>query len=565
MSKEKGIDISYWQGNIDFKKVKMSDVKFVILREGYRQTMDKKFMDYVFGCRTWGIRIDGVYHFIYLPNDRVTSNSETGILNAQACLQNVRNAQLRKDEIIIWCDLEYDTITHAKRQHGINLSNQDIKEITVAFCNEILKAGYRVGLYTNLDYAKNKYGMDFVKQYDLWLADYTGAPDIDCLYQQYTSEGTVDGISGKVDMNWKFNTKEEHGMGVTAQDVVNTAVGWLGCNEADGSFRKIIDLYNSMKPLPRGYEVKYTDEWCDTFVSAVAIKAGAVDLIGRECGCEQHIKIFKQKGIWQEDGTVRPQIGWIVLYNWDDTTQPNDGWSDHIGYVAEVHSTFIRVIEGNRNGKVAYRDIVFAYGCIRGYACPKYANSSSNKPVQPKPPTSSSAGPDKSVKWTGTVTADSLNVRTWAGTENGLCSFSPLKNGTSVGVCDSVTAKDGSTWYYIKHDSKYGFVHSSYVKKTVGNYSVNLKPTSRNAFVVSGSGIPNKSEKRVGKVTADILNVRTWAGAENSKLKSYPTLAYGNMVSVCDAIVGSDGDAWYYICIANKSYGFVHGDYIQLQ
>lgn len=387
MSKEKGIDISYWQGNIDFKKVKMSDVKFVILREGYRQTMDKRFMDYVFGCRTWGIRIDGVYHFIYLPNDRVTSNSETGILNAQACLQNVRNAQLRKDEIIIWCDLEYDTITHAKRQHGINLSNQDIKEITVAFCNEILKAGYRVGLYTNLDYARNKYGIDFIKNYDIWLADYTGGADIDCLYQQYTSEGQVDGINGKVDMNWKFDTKEETTMGVTAQDVVNTAVGWLGCNEADGSFRKIIDLYNSMKPLPRGYEVKYTDEWCDTFVSAVAIKAGAVDLIGRECGCEQHIKIFKQKGIWQEDGTVRPQVGWVVLYNWDDTTQPNDGWSDHIGYVAEVHSSFIRVIEGNRNGKVDYRDIVFAYGCIRGYACPKYANSSSNKPVQPQKPT----------------------------------------------------------------------------------------------------------------------------------------------------------------------------------
>ena len=387
MSKEKGIDISYWQGNIDFKKVKMSDVKFVILREGYRQTMDKLFMDYVFGCRTWGIRIDGVYHFIYLPNDRVTSNSETGILNAQACLQNVRNAQLRKDEIIIWCDLEYDTITHAKRQHGITLSNQDIKEITVAFCNTIAKAGYRVGIYTNLDYAKNKYGMDFIKNYDIWLADYTGGADIDCLYQQYTSEGQVDGINGKVDMNWKFDTKEETTMGVTAQDVVNTAVGWLGCNEADGSFRKIIDLYNSMKPIPRGYEVKYTDEWCDTFVSAVAIKAGAVDLIGRECGCEQHIKIFKQKGIWQEDGTVRPQVGWVVLYNWDDTTQPNDGWSDHIGYVAEVHSSFIRVIEGNRNGKVDYRDIVFAYGCIRGYACPKYANSSSNKPVQPQKPT----------------------------------------------------------------------------------------------------------------------------------------------------------------------------------
>lgn len=383
MSKEKGIDISYWQDNVDFKKVKMSDVKFVILREGYRQTMDKRFMDYVFGCRTWGIRIDGVYHFIYLPNDRVTSNSETGILNAQACLQNVRNAHLRKDEIIIWCDLEYDTITHAKRQHGITLSNQDIKEITVAFCNEILKAGYRVGLYTNLDYARNRYGIDFIKNYDIWLADYTGGADIDCLYQQYTSEGQVDGINGKVDMNWKFDTKEETTMGVTAQDVLNVMRSWLGYSEANGKHRIIIDLYNSHPPLARGYKVKYTDEWCDTCVSAAAIKAGARDLIGTECGCEKHIEIFKAKGIWQEDGTVRPQVGWIILYNWDDGTQPNDGYSDHIGYVEEVYDTYMIVIEGNKGEAVARRKLTIGHGNIRGYACPKYAQSSSNRPVQP--------------------------------------------------------------------------------------------------------------------------------------------------------------------------------------
>ena len=95
------------------------------------------------------------------------------------------------------------TVTHAKRQHGISLNNQDIREITAAFCDEITRAGYKVGLYTNLDYAKNKYGMDFVKKYDIWLADYTGNADIACLYQQYTSEGEVPGINGKVDMNFR--------------------------------------------------------------------------------------------------------------------------------------------------------------------------------------------------------------------------------------------------------------------------------------------------------------------------------------------------------------------------
>ena len=59
---KKGIDISYWQGNVDFSKV-AKNVDFVILREGYRKTMDQKFLEYVDGCKKNGIPIKGVYHF----------------------------------------------------------------------------------------------------------------------------------------------------------------------------------------------------------------------------------------------------------------------------------------------------------------------------------------------------------------------------------------------------------------------------------------------------------------------------------------------------------------------
>lgn len=389
MSKQKGIDISYWQGNVDFKKIKMSDdVKFVILREGYRQTMDKRFMDYVFGCRTWGIPIHGVYHFIYMLNDRITSNSETGRLNAESCLRNIQNAQLRKDEITVWCDLEYDTVTHAKRTHGITLTSQDIKEITVAFCNAVTKAGYRVGLYTNLDYAKHQYGLDFLKNYDLWLADYSGSADLPCLYHQYTSDGQVSGISGKVDMNWKMDNSQEGGnttMGRTAQDLLNVARGWLGCSESNGTHRQIIDLYNSVKPLPRGYAVKYSDEWCDTFVSACGIKAGCSDLIGRECGCEQHVNIFKNLGIWLEDGTITPQAGDIILFNWDTNVQQNNGYSDHIGIVESVSGGVITTIEGNSSEAVRRKTYRVGHGNIRGFARPRYAQSSS-APVKPQKP-----------------------------------------------------------------------------------------------------------------------------------------------------------------------------------
>lgn len=399
MSKIKGIDISYWQGDIDFKKIKMSDdVKFVILREGYRQTVDKKFMDYVFGCRTWGIRIDGAYHFIYLPNDYVPSNSEIGILNAKSCLQNVKSAQLTAKECIIWCDLEYDTLTHAKRIHGVDLSNQDIREITVAFCNEIAKSGYRVGIYTNLDYAKHKYGLDFLKNYDLWLADYSGNPDLECSYHQYTSDGSVDGISGKVDMNWKLtDDKEETTMGTTVQNVLNVARSWIGRNEGDGSHKYIIDLYNSVRPLPRGYMVKYTDEWCSTFVSAVAIKAGATDIIPRECGCEKQIELCKNLGIWIEDGSITPRAGDIIFYNWDDNSQPNNGYADHVGIVESVGGYTITVIEGNMNERVGRRNIRVGHGNIRGYARPRYSASSGNTPVQPSKPNKSVAQVAKEV------------------------------------------------------------------------------------------------------------------------------------------------------------------------
>lgn len=174
-------------------------------------------------------------------------------------------------------------------------------------------------------------------------------------------------------------------MGATAQDVLNVMRSWLGFSEYNGKFKQIIDLYNSVLPLPRGYAVKYTDAWCDATVSAAAIKAGAQDIIGRECGCEQHIKIFKQKGIWIEDGTIRPEPGDVIVYNWGDSTQANDGYADHIGYVEYVSGNTITAIEGNKNEAVERRSLPVGWGYIRGYSKPKYDNSSSkpNPPQQP--------------------------------------------------------------------------------------------------------------------------------------------------------------------------------------
>ena len=169
-------------------------------------------------------------------------------------------------------------------------------------------------------------------------------------------------------------------MKVTAQQIIDVMKSWIGMSRSKGTHKPIIDLYNSHKPLARGYAVSYTDDYCDTTVSAAFIKLDAVDLIGgTECGVEEHINILKAKGIWNEDGTIVPKPGYIICYNWDDATQPNDGWADHIGIVESVNTQnrTLTVIEGNMSGGVVgERTIPIGWGYIRGYGCPKYTDSS---------------------------------------------------------------------------------------------------------------------------------------------------------------------------------------------
>lgn len=161
---------------------------------------------------------------------------------------------------------------------------------------------------------------------------------------------------------------------ITASQILDTARAWLGYSEANGKHKQIIAVYNSHKPLARGYTVQPNDSWCDTFVSAVFIKAGAVGLIGgTECGVEEHIKIFKSAGIWIEDGTITPKQGDIICYNWNDSTQPNNGYADHIGIVENVAAGQITTIEGNYKDAVGRRVIPVGWGYIRGYARPRYA------------------------------------------------------------------------------------------------------------------------------------------------------------------------------------------------
>lgn len=154
---------------------------------------------------------------------------------------------------------------------------------------------------------------------------------------------------------------------ITAQQLLDEARKYLGVREGSAHFTAIINDYNKVSPLPRGYRVKPTDDWCDIFVTVISDRVGASDLIGRECGVQRHVDIFKDKGIWR--GRIFPKAGDIVIFDWD-----NNGWSDHIGFVESISDNKITTIEGNTRESVGRNTFHWSDSRIVGYARPHYAS-----------------------------------------------------------------------------------------------------------------------------------------------------------------------------------------------
>ncbi|MCD7732397.1 MAG: phage tail tip lysozyme [Oscillospiraceae bacterium] len=158
--------------------------------------------------------------------------------------------------------------------------------------------------------------------------------------------------------------------------VVAQAKAWLGYKESDVTYKEIIDVYNSHKPLARGYTMKYTDAWCATFVSAVAIKCGYTDIMPTECGCEKMIDLYQALGSWKEDDSYVPNTGDVIFYDWEDSgSGDNTGHADHVGIVEKVSGSTITVIEGNYSNSVKRRTLQVNGKYIRGFGLPKYTDS----------------------------------------------------------------------------------------------------------------------------------------------------------------------------------------------
>lgn len=193
MALNKGMDICYHQGDINFAKAK-ADVDFIIPRDGWgTKDLDPKLVEYCQEAKKNGIAVPGVYHFVY------AINLQEVVMNAQQAIENVKAAGLPKDTII-WCDIEYDTVDNAQKR-GMPLSAKAQREFAEAFCNYCLAQGYPTGIYLNKDYLVNIYGKDIMNEYDIWLADLNSQPEFSCLFWQYNWHGRPSGCPTDVDLD----------------------------------------------------------------------------------------------------------------------------------------------------------------------------------------------------------------------------------------------------------------------------------------------------------------------------------------------------------------------------
>lgn len=194
-----GIDISKYQGDVDWNKVKNSGIDFAMLRVGYRGysngqiAIDEKFIDNIRQSTNANVQVGG-----YFFSQAITE--QEAVEEADFVLQNIRGYNI--DFPIVFDLEEISAADH--RTHF--LTKEERTKIAIAFCERIKDAGYTPMVYGNVSWLKDYYDLTQIIQYDIWLAQYSDCPTFPYDFQmwQYTNKGYVDGINHIVDINLCF-------------------------------------------------------------------------------------------------------------------------------------------------------------------------------------------------------------------------------------------------------------------------------------------------------------------------------------------------------------------------
>ena len=201
LTKSWGIDVSEHQGKINWEAVKNSGVTFAILRVGYylessgRTVIDKYFYENYEACKRLGIAVGG-YFYSY------AFNGTEGEHEANSCLSVIKGKVF---ELPVFIDVEDRIIKNAVADGRTTVEN--VTNASVSFCEKLINAGYQAGVYASRNFFYDYFNIPLIEKYSIWVAHYTdNQTDYNRKYDfwQSSSNGSVPGINGRVDMDWFY-------------------------------------------------------------------------------------------------------------------------------------------------------------------------------------------------------------------------------------------------------------------------------------------------------------------------------------------------------------------------
>lgn len=474
---KKVIDISQFNTVTDWSKVKTTGYP-VIIRIAYRGsktgiiTYDPKYQKHKQAVEKYNIPHS--YYFFPCSITRSEAHEEALFIK--------NNIDVKKLDLPVFLDSQ--VVQKNKSGRSDKLSKAKRTELLKIICDDLLSFGIPCGIYASRSWLYNNLDMSqiapeandntWVAEYGVSKHKYTGKR----ILWQYTSKGSVPGISGNVDLSTfegipnmaaaakseeKTQPKKEKTPTSASQIdlIINTAKEELGYLEkksnsslddktANAGYNNYTKYWRDIKP---DFQAQ---PWCAAFVSWVFMKA-----LGQARAKEllkhwPYVYCPTMKGLFTLN--ANPKVGDIVIF-WRNNVFA------HTGIVIAVDGDKFTTIEGNTSGASGVVD-------NGGGVCQKqYYNSKlpGTKFCRPAYKTTNITQPTNQVvvaddihtaKWKGRVTASSLNVRMQAKLSAKTCSFSPLKKGTEVGVC-----YQQGEWYLIKYNGKFGYVYYSYIQK----------------------------------------------------------------------------------------------------
>ena len=556
MAEIKGIDVSRWNGTIDWKTVANYGMGFAILRITEKgNIVDSTFEPNYKGCIENKIPV-GVYKYSYATTIAQIED-EANIV--------IKTLNKRKLDYPVFLDIE------DKCQE--NLSDSLMMKMIEAFRSIIIKAGYKFGIYCGYSWYQNQLP-EGAKKYDCWVARYP-AQDTGDLQErlrvpastgvigwQYSSSATLPGISTKVDRSvfYKDYSKSSStstttstnskGDNMTTEKAINALiataeaeVGYLEKRSNSQLDSKTGNAgYNNYTKYWRDVYPQYQAQaWCACFVSWCMMKTFGLETAKKLLKHWPYVYCPTLGSLFTK--YANPQRGDIVIFY-------RNGTFAHTGIVTKVEGDKFYTIEGNTsagtsvvpNGGGVYAKSYYNSQLPGTKFCrPDYSIVTSILTSNTSSGSSNSSSNASYTAWVGSCTVDGTDVFSGATGASKLATYPKLNKDNLV----DVIGESGSR-YQVRIAAKY----VGYVEKS------NIKNPNTPAATVT------KKYPFVGKVTASKLNVRKKAGTNSPLLPEYPLLSKNNLVDVLGETKDSAGTKWYKVCIAAKYTGYVSAQYI---